>query len=216
MDRRRALWTVWGLAAIGVVLSGFQQYLTYRSDRDRDTRQAAMQNKAEADQKLLQASLNTSLQRQEYVRGQLDSIALMVSKFGERSPDLRPLAGAIQHIADTSHSDTLKANIVSLIKDMKAFLSERKRVSVGGGFGTSTFGSTPFGGRSAGEYDRQTLLLFRSRFDARLQQVSAELARRGLGDEEMERFVARPSEAASPDYLDRIIDKLISRAGLLS
>jgi len=84
--RRRALILVWGLAALGVVFAGLQQIEAYRSDKEHD-----------ASQDTLKSKLDTSLQRQEYMRGQLDSIGLMVGKVGEKTTDpaVGQLAGAI-------------------------------------------------------------------------------------------------------------------------
>ena len=73
-ERHKALATVWALAVVGLVLSGLQQVLVYRSDRAHDLRQAALQAKAEKDQQQLREKLDRSLQRQEDVRNELGSI----------------------------------------------------------------------------------------------------------------------------------------------
>ena len=66
---------------------------TYKSDQEHDSEQTA-----------LQSTLNTSLQRQEYMRDQLDGIGVMISKVGEKSPDpaVGQLAGAIAKMADSA------------------------------------------------------------------------------------------------------------------
>ena len=64
-ERRKALATVWALAVVGLLLSGLQQMLIYRSDRAHDLQQADLQAKAEKDQQQLREKLDSSLQRQE-------------------------------------------------------------------------------------------------------------------------------------------------------
>ena len=70
-ERRKALATVWALAVVGLLLSGLQQMLIYRSDRAHELQQAALQAKAEKDQQQLREKLDSSLQRQEDVRNEL-------------------------------------------------------------------------------------------------------------------------------------------------
>ena len=70
-ERRKALATVWALAVVGLLLSGLQQMLIYRSDRAHDLQQADLQAKAEKDQQQLREKLDSSLQRQEDVRNEL-------------------------------------------------------------------------------------------------------------------------------------------------
>src|SRR6266852_1849918 len=67
-EHRKALATVWALAVVGLLLSGLQQMLIYRSDRAHDLQQADLQAKAEKDQQQLREKLDSSLQRQEDVR----------------------------------------------------------------------------------------------------------------------------------------------------
>jgi hypothetical protein len=105
-DQRRAKLVVWGLALAGVLFSALQQAEAYRSDKEHDEKQA-----------ILQSKLDTSLQKQEYARGQLDSISVMIGKFGEKSSDpvLGQLAGAIvkmsQNARAASQSLTAPANV---------------------------------------------------------------------------------------------------------
>jgi hypothetical protein len=58
------------------------------------------QAKAEFEQQQLKERLDSSLQRQEYTRGQLDSISVMIGKMGDKSNDsnLRQLAETIAAI----------------------------------------------------------------------------------------------------------------------
>jgi len=72
--RRKALGIIWLLAAVGVMLSGVQQVLVYRSDRAHELRQEALQEKAEKDQQQLREKLDSSLHHQEEVRQELGSI----------------------------------------------------------------------------------------------------------------------------------------------
>lgn len=73
-ERLRALTIVWVLAAVGVVLSGVQQILMYRSDRMHDQQQAAMVAKAEHDQQQLREKLDASLNHEDEVRKDLGRI----------------------------------------------------------------------------------------------------------------------------------------------
>jgi uncharacterized protein HemX len=93
-ERRKALSTVWILAVLGLMLAGLQQVLIYRSDRAHEIQQAALEAKAEADQQQLRAKLDSSLQRQEDVRKQLDSILGFL-----RTPEPRMDA---RHLADVT------------------------------------------------------------------------------------------------------------------
>jgi|SRR6266705_1917859 len=93
-ERRKALSVVWVLAVLGVLLAGLQQVLVYRSDRAHELQQAALQAKAEADQQQLREKLELSLQRQEDVRKQLESIVGFL-----RTP--QPLMDT-RHLADAA------------------------------------------------------------------------------------------------------------------
>ena len=73
-DRRKALVVIWLLAAVGVLLSGVQQVLMHRSDRRQELKQAALEEKAEKDQRQLREKLDSSLRRQEDVQQELGSI----------------------------------------------------------------------------------------------------------------------------------------------
>jgi hypothetical protein len=101
--RKQALLIVWGLAVIGVVCAGLQQIEAYQSDKEHDQKQSAVQVK-----------LDTSLQRQEYMRGQLDSIGLMLGKVGEKTPDpaVSQLAGAIIKMADNAKASSPTASVL--------------------------------------------------------------------------------------------------------
>ena len=92
-NRRRALWFVWSLAAVGVFMAGLQQYNAYRSDKDHDDKQIVLQSK-----------LDASLLSQARISGQLDSIGLMLGTIGERNRDvgLGQLAAAIKKMAENA------------------------------------------------------------------------------------------------------------------
>jgi uncharacterized membrane protein len=72
--RLRALTIVWALAVLGVLLSGVQQVMVYRSDRAHEQRQAALEAKAEEEQRQLRDKLDASLNHDEEVRKDLGSI----------------------------------------------------------------------------------------------------------------------------------------------
>ena len=106
--RRLAIGAVWGLAILGIVFAGLQQIGSYRSDQEHDAKVSELQRTANG----LQGTVNTSLQRQEYMRGQLESIGLMIGKVGEKSTDpvLGQLAGAIAKMADNARSTNTAAS----------------------------------------------------------------------------------------------------------
>ena len=78
-ERRKALATVWALAVVGLLLSGLQQMLIYRSDRAHDLQQADLQAKAEKDQQQLREKLDSSLQ--EDVRKELVVLFISIAIF---------------------------------------------------------------------------------------------------------------------------------------
>jgi hypothetical protein len=102
--RRNATLVVWGLALSCVLLSGLQLALVFRADRRHETEQhdAEVRHRAEQDQ--LTGKLERSMQHQEYMRGQLDSIGLMVGKLGESrsDPALAKLAESIGKMSNTA------------------------------------------------------------------------------------------------------------------
>ncbi len=73
-ERLRALAIVWTLATLGVVLSGVQQVMTYRSDRLHEQQQAAVEAKTQEERRQLREKLDASLNHQDEVRQELGSI----------------------------------------------------------------------------------------------------------------------------------------------
>jgi uncharacterized membrane protein len=73
-ERVRALTIVWALAVLGVLLSGVQQVMVYRSDRAHERQQAALEAKAEEEQRQLRDKLDASLNHDDEVRKELGSI----------------------------------------------------------------------------------------------------------------------------------------------
>lgn len=73
-ERLRALAIVWVLASLGVLLSGLQQILVYRSDRMHEQQQADMAAKADREQRQLREKLEASLNQADEVRKDLGSI----------------------------------------------------------------------------------------------------------------------------------------------
>jgi hypothetical protein len=90
--RRNAMLTVWGLAALGVLFAGVQQFLVYRSDNVHD------------------AKLEASSLQQENMRGQLQSIGLMIGALDKNgnNPDMREVAAAIERAAKTASNRNLQ------------------------------------------------------------------------------------------------------------
>jgi hypothetical protein len=74
-DRKKALGVVWTLAVLGVLLSAVQQVFVYHSRQQDGRRQAAMVAKEQIDRQQLQLELRTTLQREDYLRTELDTIA---------------------------------------------------------------------------------------------------------------------------------------------
>jgi hypothetical protein len=97
--RRKALRIIWLLAAVGVMLSGLQQVLVYRSDRTQELRQEALQVKAERDQQQLQEKLDKSIQHEEDVKRELGSI-LQFLQTPQPGMDPRRLADATSQMVE--------------------------------------------------------------------------------------------------------------------
>jgi len=81
---------VWVLACCGVLFAALQQIDAYHSDTEHDSK---ITN--------LQSTLNTSLQSEAYMRGQLETIAATIGKLGEKSSDpvTAELASAVAKMA---------------------------------------------------------------------------------------------------------------------
>ena len=74
-DRKRAVRIVWTLAILGVFMSGLQQVFAYRSHKAEDLRQLSVAATGEKDRRQLREELQRSLQREDYVRTELDAVA---------------------------------------------------------------------------------------------------------------------------------------------
>jgi hypothetical protein len=98
-ERRKSLRIVWILALLGVLLSGLQQVLVYRSDRAHEREQAALRAQAERDQQELRNKLDSSLRRQEDVRQELGSIVQFLHTPQPRM-DMRHLAEATSKMVE--------------------------------------------------------------------------------------------------------------------
>jgi hypothetical protein len=77
----------------------------------------------------LSDQLQSSLQRQEYMRGQLESISVMIGKVGERSTDpvVAQLAGAVIKMADNARAATPSRAPVA---GMPSFSSRRTSLGI--------------------------------------------------------------------------------------
>ena len=100
--RTKVLALVWVLAGLGVMFAGLQQVLAYRSDRENSSKVSELQSTTTG----LRGTLDTSLQQQQYMKGQLESISVMIGKVGEKSADqgMRDLASALSKIAGPVNS----------------------------------------------------------------------------------------------------------------
>lgn len=74
-ERHKALAVVWMLAIFGVLISGVQQVLIYRSHQAQAAQQTAFAEKDDQNQQQLRDELRSTLQREEYLRKELDDIA---------------------------------------------------------------------------------------------------------------------------------------------
>lgn len=102
-QRRRALTFVWALAALGVVLSGLQQMLVYRSDMAQERERAAMMAKAEQEQQQLRDKLDVSLHHEEEVRTELGSIVQYLQKPQPRMSTHELASAASKMVEDAMH-----------------------------------------------------------------------------------------------------------------
>jgi len=82
-------------------MSGLQHILVYRSDRAQELRQAALQEIAEKDQQQLREKMDSSLQHQEDVRRELDSI-LQFLRTPQPGMDPRHVADATSKMVENA------------------------------------------------------------------------------------------------------------------
>jgi hypothetical protein len=92
------MFVIWGLAVCCVVLTGLHVFLAYQADRGHEKAQYDAEQRHKVEQEQLTEKLEMSTRQQEYMRGQLDSIGLMVGKMGDSRNDagLTKLAAAIE------------------------------------------------------------------------------------------------------------------------
>jgi len=98
--RRRETEYVSAFVLLGVV----SMVLIVRQSNEAEKAQTRIQEKADRQEKELRGKLDQSLLSQEYTRGQLDSIGLMIGKLGEakNNPDMKQLATAIAMMAENA------------------------------------------------------------------------------------------------------------------
>lgn len=91
------------------------------------------QKKLQADLDAARGKLDQSLLAQEYMKGQLNSIGIIMGKLGDSgSPALKQLASAVEHMAQSNAQATaatnkqLCANTMDLIKRMHEFEYKRR------------------------------------------------------------------------------------------
>ena len=98
--RRRETEYVSAFVLLGVV----SMVLIVRQSNEAEKAQTQIQEKADRHEKELRGKLDQSLLSQEYTRGQLDSIGLMIGKLGEakNNPDMKQLATAIAKMAENA------------------------------------------------------------------------------------------------------------------
>jgi len=145
------------LTSLGILTGALEQIRIYHSDVVRDSRESTVQSK-----------LDTSIRQEAYVRGQLDSLSLMVGKLGEKSADpaVKQVAEAIAKIANsnTLPPDFLRQEVVALIRDLRMFQSERRQIE-----------DAVNGTAQAGPVGAESIRTFQQRFSKRLRTLAAEL-----------------------------------------
>jgi|SRR5579862_4867889 len=157
--RRRWLWIVWGLAGVGVVFAVVQQLAVYRSDRVNETKQEQ-----------LQARLDESARSQEFMKGQLNALALMLGKIGDKPGSLgKEFASALDQIArgKSSTQSDLKRDVVGLLQDLIRFDDDQERLRRQGN--QTTWGA------AYGKAYKQTL-------SARTASILERIEQRGIRD----------------------------------
>jgi type VI protein secretion system component VasK len=102
-ERLRALIIVWALATLGVVLSGVQQIIVYRSDRAHEQQQAALEAKAEEEQRQLREKLDASLNHADEVRKELGSIVKYLNAPQPRMSARAMASAASKMVEDAMH-----------------------------------------------------------------------------------------------------------------
>lgn len=98
-----------------VILGFFSIWLIVQQSNEAQLAQNKMQEKADREEKELRGKLDQSLLSQEYMRGQLDSIGLMIGKLGDGSTNssMKALAVAIRKMGE--NSNWKPAHIVSVV-----------------------------------------------------------------------------------------------------
>ena len=102
-ERLRALTVVWALAIAGVLLSGVQQVIVYRSDREHERQQAAMETKAEEQQRQFRDKLDASLRHEDEVRTELGSIVKYLQVPQPRMSTRELAVSASKMVEDAMH-----------------------------------------------------------------------------------------------------------------
>jgi hypothetical protein len=102
-ERARALTIVWALAVLGVILSAVQQVMVYRSDRRHEQQQAAIEARAEQEQRQLRDKLDASLSHEDEVRKELGSIVRYLGAPHPRMSMNALATSASKMVADAMH-----------------------------------------------------------------------------------------------------------------
>jgi predicted PurR-regulated permease PerM len=98
-DRKRAVCIVWTLAILGVFMSGLQQVFAYRSHKAEDLRELNVATTSEKDRRQLREELQRSVQREDDLRTELDSIARFL-RASHPGMDMRAVNTAASQMAE--------------------------------------------------------------------------------------------------------------------
>ena len=177
------------LAGFGVLTGALQQVGFYRSDSAHENRETGTQAKLTA----VQSDLQSSLQQQAYMRGQLSSISMMIGKLGEKSsdPSLKQIADTIARMAQPPTQDLLRNEVVALIQEIKAFRDQRAEIEAASNL--------------VGHGEQETARLFRERFSDRLLTLSNELPQGLSRERDQIRRAAQTGFGGGAGSLDNLV-----------
>lgn len=105
-QKAKAKWIIWTLAATGVCVAAIQQNNVYRVDKLNETRQQIIQRK-----------LEEATGAQEFMKGQLNTLAVLVGKIGESSGTpsvMKQLAAAIKEINQPAAGESPCSDLIAV------------------------------------------------------------------------------------------------------
>ncbi|MGA3025516.1 MAG: hypothetical protein ABSF98_12160 [Bryobacteraceae bacterium] len=191
--KARALVVICSLTGLGLLAAALQQLAMYHSDRSHEKRESETQGK-----------LDSSLQQQAYIRGQLDGISLLIGNVAEKNsdPSLQQIADAIAKMAQTNtpQTDSLRKEVVALIGDLKAFQLEREEAE-----------DLAAGNRQqAITVSNENIRLFQQRYSGRLRRLAGKLPQYFSKESKTIREIADYPTGGNTGFIDRLVEVLRS------